>query len=168
MTKQLVLSFLEKKLDVFLVFYSDFPLSIVLVGVGDGPWDNLIHFNVNRRWFDKFQVCANQDMSVSIRGCFSLVLNLMYPPFVPVCSVQFVDFIGIMLREMLQGDKEDEFTWEGLMKIPTQHDAIIIENVRYKCICIVEMTLHILFVLVLFYSYLLYYFYTFLLIGYTM
>ncbi|ONM32718.1 E3 ubiquitin-protein ligase RGLG1 [Zea mays] len=97
MTKQLVLSFLEKKLDVFLVFYSDFPLSIVLVGVGDGPWDNLIHFNDNRRWFDKFQ---------------------------------FVDFIGIMLREMLQGDKEDEFTWEGLMKIPTQHDAIIIENVR--------------------------------------
>ena len=64
LTKQLVLSFLEKKPDVFIAFCSDFPLSIVLVGVGDGPWDDLIHCNDNRRRFDNFQVCANHDMSV--------------------------------------------------------------------------------------------------------
>jgi hypothetical protein len=63
-----------------------------------------------------------------------------------------------MPREMPQSDKEDEFTWEALMKIPAQHDAIMSQNVRYRCICIVEMTLHILFVLVLFYTYLLSYF----------
>jgi hypothetical protein len=60
MTKQLVLSFLEKEPDA-IVFCSDFPLSIVLVGVGDGPWDDLIHCNDNRRRFDNFQVCANHD-----------------------------------------------------------------------------------------------------------
>ena len=107
-------------------------------------------------------------MSVSIRGCFSLELNLMYPPFVPMCSLRFVDFTDIMPREMSQFDKEDEFTWEALMKILAQHDAIISQNVRYRCICIVEMTSHILFVLLLFYPYLLSYFYTFLSIVYTM
>ena len=63
MTKQLVLSFLEKKPDAFIVFCSDFPLSIVLVGVGDGPWDDLIHCNNNRRQFQEEDVlhkkCGN-------------------------------------------------------------------------------------------------------------
>lgn len=90
LTKQLVLNFLEKEPDTFIVFCSDFPLSIVLVGVGDGPWDDLIHCNDNRRRFDNFQVCANHDLSVSRRGCFSHVLNWIYRPFVPVrvpCSL---------------------------------------------------------------------------------
>jgi len=68
----------------------------VLVGVGDGPWDDLIHCNDNRRRFDNFQ---------------------------------FVDFTEIMSREMSEGDKEDEFTLEALMKIPAQHDAIISQNI---------------------------------------
>jgi len=49
------MNYLEERTLQALIRASHFPLSIVLVGVGDVPWDDRIHRHDNRRLFDNFQ-----------------------------------------------------------------------------------------------------------------
>lgn len=48
-------NYLEERTLQALIHASRFPLSVVLVGVGDGPWGDLMHCHDGRRLFDNFQ-----------------------------------------------------------------------------------------------------------------
>ncbi|CAH2075735.1 unnamed protein product [Thlaspi arvense] len=80
-----------------IVTACQYPLSIVLVGVGDGPWDAMKHFddNIPHRAFDNFQV---------LNGIF-------------------VNFTKIMSENIDISKKEAAFALAALMEIPFQYRA---------------------------------------------
>lgn len=58
----------KKKTDIAIAEASKYPLSIVIIGIGDGPWDGmeLLDDNVKGKKYDNVQfVCANKFLKVS-------------------------------------------------------------------------------------------------------
>ena len=103
---------------------SQFPLSIVLVGVGDGPWDMMHQFddNIPARSFDNFQVIVlpiiyntQQNVLVQKINMHGRILHFM----------QFVNFTEIMSKSIAADRKEAEFALSALMEIPTQYKATL-------------------------------------------
>ncbi|XVE56688.1 hypothetical protein DITRI_Ditri04bG0030800 [Diplodiscus trichospermus] len=90
----------EKKTVEGIVKASEYPLSIILVGVGDGPWDMMRQFddNIPARAFDNFQA-------------------------------RFVNFTEIMSKNMDRSRKEAEFALSALMEIPSQYKATLELNI---------------------------------------
>ncbi|KAI3764777.1 hypothetical protein L2E82_14793 [Cichorium intybus] len=87
------LSLQEQKTISSIVEASLYPLVIILVGVGDGPWDDMRKFDdkIPTRGFDNFQ---------------------------------FVNFTGIMSKDLSPPHKEAAFALAALMEIPIQYMAV--------------------------------------------
>ncbi|PIA64487.1 hypothetical protein AQUCO_00100161v1 [Aquilegia coerulea] len=87
----------EQKTVEAIVKASEYPLSIILVGVGDGPWDMMREFddNIPARAFDNFQ-----ELYISTK-----------------------DLKKIMSKNVNITRKETEFALAALMEIPSQYKA---------------------------------------------
>jgi E3 ubiquitin-protein ligase RGLG len=111
-----VISLLLKK------YSSQFPLSIVLVGVGDGPWDMMHQFddNIPARSFDNFQV-------IVLHILFNIQLNILVQNNIgmDIHFMQFVNFTEIMSKSIAADRKEAEFALSALMEIPEQYKATL-------------------------------------------
>ncbi|RYQ86446.1 hypothetical protein Ahy_B10g106118 isoform A [Arachis hypogaea] len=84
----------EQKTIKAIVDASEYPLAIILVGVGDGPWEDMQKFDdkIPARGFDNFQ---------------------------------FVNFTGIMSKNIGPSEKEAAFALAALMEIPFQYKATV-------------------------------------------
>ena len=111
---------------------SQYPLSIVLVGVGDGPWDGMKNFDdkIPYRKYDNFQVSQQQ---YTIRFEFHVILCIVpyklniiqHALTFKLCllCLQFVNFTEIMSKVVTPSKKETDFALAALMEIPFQYKA---------------------------------------------
>ncbi|KAM0979425.1 hypothetical protein ACFX13_015563 [Malus domestica] len=101
----------ERKTVEAIVKASEYPLSIILVGVGDGPWDMMKEFddNIPARTFDNFQASIFRDRGYHLD--------------------RFVNFTEIMAKNMDRSRKEAEFALAALMEIPSQYKATLELNI---------------------------------------
>ncbi|PRQ17163.1 putative transcription factor C2H2 family [Rosa chinensis] len=88
----------EKKTVEAIVKASEYPLSIVVVGVGDGPWDMMEKFEgkIPRRAFDNFRAST--------------------------CSL-FVNAADIFSKNMDSSRKDVKFASAALLQLPSQYKA---------------------------------------------
>jgi E3 ubiquitin-protein ligase RGLG len=105
----------------------------VLVGVGDGPWEDMKKFDdkLPARDFDNFQVRVtpskaphynkknSEEEDRQPRICMSLVTRCD----VRSLRVQFVNFTSIMSRDTTPQQKESAFALAALMEVPIQYKA---------------------------------------------
>ncbi|KAL0867358.1 hypothetical protein Bca101_046476 [Brassica carinata] len=103
-----------------IVNASSYALSIVLIGVGDGPWEDMRKFDdkIPKREFDNFQVSSHFQLLFHLYSELLLDLDLLL-------STKFVNFTEIMKRDTPQSAKETAFALAALMEIPFQYQAAI-------------------------------------------
>ncbi|KAL5192352.1 E3 ubiquitin-protein ligase RGLG3 [Glycine soja] len=117
-----------------IIAASHYPLSIILVGVGDGPWDEMKYYddNITERLFDNFQMeirrtgvwhdidkldSTSANSETNIRGLLVLGRLLIFS------SHGFVNFTKIMSENTEASKKEATFALAALMEIPLQYRA---------------------------------------------
>ncbi|XP_078167565.1 E3 ubiquitin-protein ligase RGLG1-like isoform X2 [Carex rostrata] len=107
---------------------SNFPLSIVLVGVGDCPWDLANNYDniLRSRHFDNFQrqlfLKVKVKMPVHPLPTSKPLLQKVFPR--KQINRRFVNFTEIMSRNVPDSAKEAQFALQALMEIPLQYAAI--------------------------------------------
>lgn len=120
--------------NVLAVICSEYPLSIILVGVGDGPWDMMREFddNIPARAFDNFQasICRRKIHLYCIILKFVLFLSFWsYYPKLLFFPFQFVNFTELMSKNLDRSRKEAAFALAALMEIPSQYKATLELNI---------------------------------------
>lgn len=131
-----------------LIFYptSSYALSIVLVGVGDGPWEDMKKFDdrIPTRRFDNFQVLCLVQVSLSFfppypkkilrtwvyiikddKSLNSWMLQVDVAKLINFPIPQFVNFTSIMEKTASSEEKDALFALSALMEIPFQYKATI-------------------------------------------
>ncbi|KAF9681801.1 hypothetical protein SADUNF_Sadunf05G0040400 [Salix dunnii] len=124
-----------------IVAASKYPISIILVGVGDGPWDAMQQFddNIPQRAFDNFQGIFRIEFSkIYFQVSWNLKTHglnwdtkLAFVLKLAVCQdlnpkhnlVHFVNFTKIMSENTEASKKETAFALAALMEIPFQYRA---------------------------------------------
>ncbi|KAF1323438.1 Copine-like protein, partial [Globisporangium splendens] len=103
------------------VYDSNFPLSIIMVGVGDGPWDSMIYFDnyLTHRKFDNFQFVEFHVSAFSIL----ILLQQVSDSCMDTLNV-FLNVQKITSQYGSAQQRETQFALHALMEVPVQYQII--------------------------------------------